>query len=527
MKSIRTWQGVRMRRVSATIREDGAGDDDAGEEAVRLVTLPAAWGEPAVAALAALAPGSGPVSLEAAAEGWIRPLASRATQAGLDIKLAERLHTLLRERQGAPTAPIWQAKPGAPGFVLNLPAFHEPGDGFDVLGFAEAVETAAVALALFDDGAPRLAIGFADLAGLLAALGLDYDSVEARDVAAAIACLLRAAADAASGALAERFGATQAATRLPPPPASTIVTGLAAAARAAREAAASLAGRRHEATTALLMPGLPEALLGVETGGIAPAFSPLDDTGALTRTARLALAARGIAPEIALASLLAGNDPWPRAGLGAHHAMHAAVAPYLHAMTRLPHALPLPASASSRTETAGPRPASRRDLPARRSGYTQKATIGGHRLYLRTGEYADGQLGEITLALHKESPAFRGLMESFALAISLGLQHGVPLAEYVEAFTATRFGPAGTVEGDPAVSRASSMLDYVFRHLAANYLGRTDIPAPEMDEDVQAENLANGTDPRGPLLPLELPVDPKLRDDGARQRRRALRVVPK
>ena len=101
---------------------------------------------------------------------------------------------------------------------------------------------------------------------------------------------------------------------------------------------------------------------------------------------------------------------------------------------------------------------------------------GGHKLYLRTGEYADGQLGEIFLALHKEGAAFRGLMDNFAVAVSLGLQHGVPLESFVEAFTFTRFGPAGAVEGDPAVRTATSLLDYAFRHLAANYLGRRDIP---------------------------------------------------
>jgi ribonucleoside-diphosphate reductase alpha chain len=121
--------------------------------------------------------------------------------------------------------------------------------------------------------------------------------------------------------------------------------------------------------------------------------------------------------------------------------------------------------------------------------------VGGHRLYLRTGEYADGTLGEISAALHKENAAFKALMESFCAAVSLGLQHGVPLAEFVEAFTLTRFGPSGSVEGDPAVPHASSLLDYMFRHLAANYLGRHDIPAPE-PEEVQEPPLP---------LPLEMP----------------------
>ena len=121
--------------------------------------------------------------------------------------------------------------------------------------------------------------------------------------------------------------------------------------------------------------------------------------------------------------------------------MHDAVAPFVHAMPARPEPLRQPTHA-----------ARRRELPTRRAGYTQKAAVGGHRLYLRTGEYDDGTLGEVFIALHKEGAAFRGLMDNFAVAVSLGLQHGVPLEAFVEAFTFTRFGPAGAVEGDPAVS---------------------------------------------------------------------------
>ena len=104
-----------------------------------------------------------------------------------------------------------------------------------------------------------------------------------------------------------------------------------------------------------------------------------------------------------------------------------------------------------------------------------------------------------------------------AIAVSLGLQHGVPLSEFVETFTFTRFGPAGQVEGDPAVDRATSLLDYMFRNLAVNYLGKTDI-APAEEEEM--DTLGNGARDRAPLLPLDLP-----QDDGPRVRRQALRVV--
>jgi ribonucleoside-diphosphate reductase alpha chain len=129
--------------------------------------------------------------------------------------------------------------------------------------------------------------------------------------------------------------------------------------------------------------------------------------------------------------------------------------------------------------------AKRRSMPQRRSGYTQKATIAGHKVYLRTGEYEGGQLGEIFIDMHKEGAAFRSLMNNFAIAISLGLQHGVPLEEFVEAFTFTRFEPNGPVVGHDYIKMATSILDYIFRELAVSYLGRYDLahvqPSMEMD----------------------------------------------
>jgi ribonucleoside-diphosphate reductase alpha chain len=117
----------------------------------------------------------------------------------------------------------------------------------------------------------------------------------------------------------------------------------------------------------------------------------------------------------------------------------------------------------------------RERLPDRRKGYTQKARVGGRKVYLRTGEYGDGRLGEIFTDLHKEGAAFRSLMNNFAIAISVGLQYGVPLEEYVDAFTFTRFEPAGPVQGNDAIKNATSILDYIFRELAVSYLGRNDL----------------------------------------------------
>lgn len=117
----------------------------------------------------------------------------------------------------------------------------------------------------------------------------------------------------------------------------------------------------------------------------------------------------------------------------------------------------------------------REKLPERRKGYTQKAIVGGHKVYLRTGEYHDGRLGEIFIDMHKEGAGFRAMMNNFAIAVSVGLQYGVPLEEFVEAFTFTRFEPAGMVQGNDSVKNATSILDYIFRELAISYLDRTDL----------------------------------------------------
>src|SRR5580698_4990533 len=124
----------------------------------------------------------------------------------------------------------------------------------------------------------------------------------------------------------------------------------------------------------------------------------------------------------------------------------------------------------------------RERMPDRRKGYTQKAVVGGHKVYLRTGEYDDGKLGEIFIDMHKEGAALRSLLNNFAIAVSLGLQYGVPLDEYVDAFTFTRFEPAGPVQGNDSIKYATSILDYVFRELAVSYLARSDLAHVEPSE---------------------------------------------
>ncbi|MEM6947765.1 MAG: hypothetical protein AAF486_06710 [Pseudomonadota bacterium] len=154
----------------------------------------------------------------------------------------------------------------------------------------------------------------------------------------------------------------------------------------------------------------------------------------------------------------------------------------------------LPSAGSAITQpavdAASDGPAIRTRLPDRRKGYIQKSTVGGHKVYLHTGEFEDGDLGEIFIDMHKEGAAFRSMMNNFAISVSLGLQYGVPLDEYVDAFVFTRFEPAGDVTGNDRITKATSILDYIFRELAVSYLGREDLA--ENHDDVSHDGLGRG-----------------------------------
>jgi len=158
--------------------------------------------------------------------------------------------------------------------------------------------------------------------------------------------------------------------------------------------------------------------------------------------------------------------------------------------------------------------AKRRRLPDRRRGYTQKAVVGGHKVFLRTGEYDDGSLGEIFIDMHKEGAAFRSLMNSFAIAISIGLQHGVPLEKFADQFLFSRFEPNGLVMGNERIKMATSIIDYIFRELAINYLGRNEL-AHVSEEDLRHDTLGTKDDPEvleeqeyvRPLMVTDRPLD--------------------
>ena len=495
------WEGVALRRTRI-----GA-DPDAPP---RAVALPKSWEGDAAAALAALAPGDGPITLPRAAEAWISRALARGEKAGLITAreaphLAEGWRALLLTRRGAPGAEVWRGDAKAePRFVLNLPAFLEPEGGFDLEGYAEACALAVVFLDATTSGkASKLRLGFADLAGLLAGLGLAYDSPGARDLAAGIAALTRGAAEAQSGRMAERLGAREPVALIwPEPPAETPLPGLAAAARAALDAAMASPGLRHQALVALAPADAAEALLGAETAGIAPA--PGATRAVETRSGIVDVPTRAAmrAPQARIAALLGPVSA------SARRAMQAAVEPFLHAAPPAPVALP-----GAPRPAPAPRNAPRPGL-RRQAGQTLHVTIGGHRVALRTAE-DNGALREIAFSLAKEGAAYRSLMDGFAQAVSLGLARGVPLADYVEAFAYTRFGPAGAVEGDPDIPRATSVLDWAFRRLAMDYLGGA-LPQPEA-EDVAPEGAARASDP-SPLLPLDLPTV-------AERPKRNLRVV--
>ena len=495
MRTIRLWQGVRMRQVAA-----GADPDSTPRE----VTIPAAWDDAAAEALCALVPGEGPIALAAASAVWLGVIGQRARQSNQSPDIILALHGLLRRRQAAPTQSVWRLDGGVPGFVLNLGGFHDPQTGFDLTAFRDACRHAARACRLLAPDAEKFEIGMAGLDDLLASIGLVYESRAARDTAACLAALLRAEVTRAMES--DQRDLLAVGPDWPTPPTRAAVPGLAEAAWTAREDILIAPGQPP--ATGIYAPGPAEALLGVETGGIAPAFAPVR-AGRLSRAAQDRLAAAGMSPEAALAASLQGDDPLPVPPHEAHAAMHDAIAPFLQHMPPRPAVLPAPAQGAA---PAPSRARQSRPLPSRYEGIAHKATVGGHRIFLRTAEYDDGSLGEIDLILPREGGALRGLMECFAQAVSIGLQHGVALDAYVEAFAHTQFGPAGAVEGDPAVAQATSLLDYVFRSLSVNYLGRP-LPEPEFTPAPDGREDA-------PLLPLDLP-----RGASPRMRRRALRVV--
>lgn len=339
----------------------------------------------------------------------------------LPTALAAELHALLLTRRVTPLERAWHGEPD--GFGLNLARFHEPGFGVD----GPALTAAARAIAAAQAYLGGRALALCDLDGLLALERLDYGSAAARTLAVDVV-----------GRIADM--------------------------------GPSLCAR---------LPGAAEALLGAESGGVAPAFSPLRPDGGLSRAAQARIAAAGMTTEAALAAVLAGTDLFVPPSDAARAAMHDVLSPLM----TLPKLRPV----------ARPRE-TRRELPAHPAGIARRVTIGGQRVFLRTGDYADGQPGEVTVTLPQASPIARGWADAFGHVLSLGLRHGVPVEEVALALANTRFGPAGAVEGDGAIRRATSPADYLARALAAAYAPALALPEPEPEFAEEP-----------PLLPLEIP----------------------
>jgi ribonucleoside-diphosphate reductase alpha chain len=231
-------------------------------------------------------------------------------------------------------------------------------------------------------------------------------------------------------------------------------------------------------------------------------FHPASETPPAAVAAMLG----ALAPVLGVPPLLEVALPWDASPEAVLEALGAAALPVrvrreaapvdaaldLPPVADLPERRDEPAQAEERVvERIVERDRTRRKLPDRRKGYIQKASVGGHKVYIHTGEYDDGELGEIFIDMHKEGAAFRSLMNNFAIAISIGLQYGVPLDEFVDAFVFTRFEPAGPVTGNDSVKSATSILDYIFRELGISYLGRSDLASADPGE-LNADGLGRG-----------------------------------
>jgi ribonucleoside-diphosphate reductase alpha chain len=151
-------------------------------------------------------------------------------------------------------------------------------------------------------------------------------------------------------------------------------------------------------------------------------------------------------------------------------------------------------------------PPERKKLPKKRKGFIREAYVGGHKVYLRTGEYEDGSLGEIFIDMYKEGASFKGLLNTFAVLVSKALQYGVPLEELVDSFVFTRFEPAGPVQGHEAIKNATSILDYVFRSLGYDYLKRNDFIHVQAVDEIPDENGESKLDKAGPSTKKEIEI---------------------
>ncbi|OOL17878.1 vitamin B12-dependent ribonucleotide reductase [Bombella intestini] len=509
MKAHLHWSGVHMRTLQTNTDPDSA--------VLRSVTLPSVWSDDAAQALIQLTTAEGgPVRLASEAARWVEMIDSTPPlpHSPQDAPpIGRSLSCLLLMQQMAPNAAIWRNEPdGQPGFIIRLSGFVQDGI-FATEHFAACLKLACDSLRrleaarrpyrsgdlpLFDDPAPHDdsdgpagLILLTDLDACLAALGLDYDSNEGRATASAIARFTR---------LVARSGTATPDSAFACPHAPDI-----------EQASIAISSAMHSVTglalieTGFSSPGPVDALLDVEACGPGPIFSLVTNQGGLRPSTLNRLAHKGLSPEAALALALDGQPPLQPAGAQAHALMHDAIQPFCDHLPALPEP-----ELDDLKEKLGR--GVRRPLPMRQGGFSQRTSIGGHRLFMRTGEFEDGTLASLTLTPPRESPMARGLMECFSQAVSIGLQFGVPLDVFVEQFAYSRFGACGTVEGDDMASYATSMLDYAFRALSEAYLGQRMPDAPTESGEKQQE---------APMLPF----GPEQDGPSSRPKNRKLRLV--
>ncbi len=377
----------------------------------------------------------------------------------------------------------------------------ETADGLVIRTLAEPALRAAAVAGVDPDTLRAALVGHGVLAGApainhesLAAKGFTRHEIAAAEAAFATSRNLRdafAPAVVGVGFVVDVLGADSSATA--DPAFDTLATaGFDLADIAAAEAYAL--GHASPASAMQLPASLREALKPAAQIGLAARLAMIRALEAVTPAPAVAtvLLPFDAPPEAALeglAAAAAGGVRAVRVQRGGPAAQFTLALPEPRALRPSPE---LPAEPSERiVERFVEVERSRRKLPDRRKGYIQKASVGGHKVYLHTGEYEDGELGEIFIDMHKEGAAFRSLMNNFAVAVSLGLQYGVPLEKFVDAFVFTRFEPAGEVEGNEAIRSATSILDYVFRELGVSYLGRDDLGSVD-PQSLNADGLGGG-----------------------------------
>lgn len=491
------------------------------------VTLPVTWDDAAARAMLDLSMSQDALTFEDAVKPWLTMIQANADS---DADRCKNFLDLLTQRKLAPTATFWQGQHDRQGgFIVNIASFCGP-DVFDGHGYVAALRLVCDTLRQIHSGAgiqfngelplfdlpeepaltvtssedpilPRRAgtLLLTNIDAALAALGFDYDSDIGRDAACYVAWLTTSVARQNAGPV-------------PLPPVSCPIAGLAEVGEQIRDeidhADASLPSKPL-IETGFSAPGPIDCILGVDSCGFAPIFSPLHENGTLRESTITRLAYKGFTPETALAAAFSGQTPLSQPDLTSHLAMHRALTGFVDRMPARPDPT-LTLTPQSRLERG-----QRRILPHRLNGVSLRVSIGGQRLYLRTGEFDDGTLGEVTINAARGNSMVKGLMDSFNQAVSIGLQYGVPLDVYVDQFAYSRYGIGGTVEGDATANHASSITDYVFRSLSETYLG---VKLPDVGPEMESDTLSSAD----PFLPFG---DDAAADDRVGTNRQHLRVV--